>query len=80
MASGPLTTSYILYMIDNHGSRTYQVLMDYGRASKDVLTAFQQAIKEGYLEQGSNPKKPYLTQAGRDHLRDYYGNGIECYD
>lgn len=75
-----MNINYILYMVDRYGSRTREVLMDYGRSSKEIQSAFNAAIQEGYLEKGSNPQKPYLTQEGRDHLREYYGNGIENYD
>lgn len=80
MTCGPLTTAYILYMIDHYGSRTHEVLMDYGRESKAILAAFDKARGEGYLRHDNKPRKPYLTEEGRAYLREYYGNDFNGYD
>lgn len=76
----PMTTAYILYMIDRYGSRTHEVLMDYGRDSKEILEAFKKAREEGYVENDRDPKKPYLTPEGRNHMHEYYGNDFNGYD
>lgn len=80
MSRPKMTTAYILYMVDRYGSRTREVLMDYGRAPKEIQKAFKEVVEEGYLETGSNAKKPYLTPEGRNHMHEYYGTDFNGYD
>ena len=80
MSACPLTVEYILFMIDRHGSRTLDVLMDYGRASDEVVRTFELSIEKGYLEDSKLANKPYLTDSGREKLRDYYGTDLNGYD
>ena len=80
MSHCPMTVEYALFMIDSHGSRTRRTLIEYGRCPEEITATFEKASKEGYLETADGPKNPYLTDAGRQHLRDYYGNDINGYD
>jgi hypothetical protein len=75
-----MTVEYALFMIDRYGSRTRSMLIEYGRCPEEITATFEKAAKEGYLEDTDGPKRPYLTDAGRQHLRDYYGNDFNGND
>lgn len=76
----PLTIEYALFMIDRHGSKTLDTLMDYGRSSEEILKTYSAAIDKGYLEESKNPKNPFLTREGRLRISEYYGNDLNGYD
>ena len=80
MSNCKMTVEYALFMVDRYGSRTHSVLMEYGKSSKEILATFEDAVKEGYLQETNNPKTPLLTSSGQARLHEYFGNDINGYD
>lgn len=80
MLNCKMTVEYALFMVDRYGSRTHGVLMEYGKPSKEILATFNEAVKEGYLQETNNPKTPLLTNNGQQRLHEYFGSDINGYD
>lgn len=80
MSNCKMTVEYALFMIDRYGSRTHGVLMEYGKSSKEILATFKDGVKAGYLGKTDSPKRPFLTNEGRERLHEYFGNDVNGYD
>ena len=80
MSNCKMTVEHALFMIDRYGSRTHGVLMEYGKSSKEILATFKDGVKAGYLGETDSPKKPFLTNEGRERLHEYFGNDVNGYD